>query len=270
MLGEDSILFRKSWPATKLDGQISAVNVDALAREYYAERKAEAKAHSRYSRGKCYFVDEHTGEVGRSLDESNQFEKHFARALCNQCHRWPRAGGGWVRFLDYEVPLQASGLGKRNVDLFGITDRGRAVVHELKVIGMAGGRGDSPAVALMEGLRYAACIEANLEGIVKEAHTKFRVDMVNETPIVQILAPRRWWCEWWKVPKAGDWGKEMANLSERIAEKIGVPVEFMATEDVTKDDIRHVPCDGKFRPELCKIPDLFQVNLANRSFTKTG
>ena len=84
-------------------------------------------------------------------------------ALWNLDCRWPRLGGGHHRFLDYQVPLKAKradyGIGK--VDLLGVTDRGRLIVVELKY--PRSGRGDSPAQALMAGLRYAAIVEANLE-----------------------------------------------------------------------------------------------------------
>ena len=118
-------------------------------------------------------------------------------ALWNLDCLWPRLGGGHHRFLDYQVPLKAKqadcGIGK--IDLLGVTDRGRLIVVELKY--PRSGRGDSPQHALMEGLRYAAIVEANLEPLASEAGKRFGVKVDDKMPpIVQVLGPGSWWRDW--------------------------------------------------------------------------
>ena len=83
-------------------------------------------------------------------------------------------------------------------------------------------RGDSPAAALMQGLRYAAIVEANIKVIAGEAKRhpgdRFKdVTIVEESPIVQILAPKSWWRGWLelrlaRLPDAGS--RSSANSLE--------------------------------------------------------
>ena len=69
--------------------------------------------------------------------------------------------GGSIELLDYQVPLKArrsdAGVGK--IDIFGLNDSAIPVVIELKVLGK--GTPDTPLRALLEGLAYAAIVEAN-------------------------------------------------------------------------------------------------------------
>ena len=152
------ILFSKRSATKDLAGSIEGINVDALCAEY--DRLKEA-APSRSARGKRYFV----GHDGRPQAKypGRPSEKHLAIALWNLEVRWPRDDIGWMCLLDYQFPLKASksdtGLGE--VDLLGATGEGRLVVIELKVLRKNDSRGDTPLLALMEGLRYAAVVHAN-------------------------------------------------------------------------------------------------------------
>ena len=131
-------------------------------------------APSRSARKKSYFVG-HDGRPQAKYPD-NPPEKHLAIALCRIEAQWPRAGGGWLRLLDYQVPLKASnsdtGLGE--VDLLRATDQGRLVGIELKVRRKDRSRGDTPLLALMEGLRYAAVVHANHRAIAAEASHRRR------------------------------------------------------------------------------------------------
>ena len=156
-------------------------------------------------------------------------------ALWNLKRRHPRPCGGWQYFRDYQVPLKAvqsnKGIGK--IDLLGITDRGRFIVDELK--SPRGRRGQSPVHALMEGLRYAAIVEANLRTLARDAQTRFGCEADAETPpIVQVLGPISWWRDWLdpgiKNRAAGDWNLPFVKLASAFEARTGVTVECLATD----------------------------------------
>ena len=56
------------------------------------------------------------------------------------------------------------------------------MVIELKVKPADGSRGETPMKALVEGLRYAAIIQANREVIAEEAKTCFHKEISAEPP----------------------------------------------------------------------------------------
>ena len=88
----------------------------------------------------------------------------------------------------------------------------------------------------MQGLRYAAVVEANRGVIAREAKALFKRDITDEPPIVQILAPRTWWKGWFDNTGStraavGNWEPAFARLAGDIEEgRIGVPIECMALE----------------------------------------
>ena len=110
-------------------------------------------APSRSARDKRYFVG-HDGHP-QAKNPGSPSEKHLAIALWRRKARWPRAASGWMCLLDYQFPLKArrSDACLGEVDLLGATDEGRLVVIELKVSRKNGSPGDTPLLALMEGLR---------------------------------------------------------------------------------------------------------------------
>ena len=130
-----------------------------------------------------------------AIDRNALCEEYLAVALWNFCgrSRWLRGpGGGRLRPLDYQFPLKARqsdyGIGK--VDLLALTEGGPLVIIELKVKPKNGReRGETPVKALMQGLRYAAIVEANQAVIAHEAQQHYKVCVSDERPIVQVLAP---------------------------------------------------------------------------------
>src|SRR3546814_19692004 len=88
------------------------------------------------------------------------------------------------------------------------------MITELKIESHSGGRSDPPPAALVEGLRYAAVLEANLEEVASEAERRFGMKVARRPPIVQLLAPRSWWCRWLGLSAAGDWGTAFVRLPE--------------------------------------------------------
>ena len=266
------ILFRDNCynRTTKLAQTIADINVKDLLGEYQILRVCAPR---RSDRNKRYFVG-HDGIVSSSdgSRKSNRFEEHLAIAIWNLKEDWPHPGGDAFRILDYQFPLKAKqtdrGIGK--VDLLGATDRGRLIVIELKVkpekrSGRSDARGDTPLRALMEGLRYAAIVEANLDVIAREAKSCFSVGILKEPPIVQVLAPRAWWDGWTTDMvgstrrAAGDWEGEFARFLQDIEREISVPVELMALDDIDAEAIGY-GADGR-KPTLGRKPGLhpFQV-----------
>ncbi len=227
-------LFRKKWDATGLAKSIAKVDRESLCHEFTELIKSAPR---RPDRGKKYFVG-HSGVPSSGMN-TNRREEHYAIALCNLKQKWARLGGGWFCLLDYQVPLKARqndrGIGE--IDLVGVTDQGRLIVIELKVEASGNGRGDAPPTALMEGLRYSAIVQANLDAIAKEADARFGVKITQELPIVLLLAPLKWWRDWLGLSGrtrsvVGDWETEFAQLIQDVELKIGVTVECMALEDV--------------------------------------
>ena len=116
------------------------------------------------------------------------------------------------------------------MDLLGATDQGRLAVIELKVRRNPTSRGDSPLLALMEGLRYAAIVHANHAAIAAEARDCFAIDVSDEPPIVQILAPKDWWRGWYDmIPStrkaAGRWESNFVELSRRLEARLGIVID---------------------------------------------
>ena len=136
------------------------------------------------------------------------------------------------------------------------------MVVELKIGRKHSARGDSPVLALMEGLRYAAVVRANLRGIADEARPGDCP--CDEPPIVQILGTGCWWNGWCGMTegtrrKVGRWRPRFLELSARLEDRIGIAIEcalLRGTEpgDVTWDacgpDLGHTPRLHIFRLSL--------------------
>ena len=242
------LLFSKRFPARGLDAAIASLDVKALATEYKrvlespqsgrADFPHPALRHwsppQRGPRGKSYFV-RHTGLTpGDRM--SNRQEERLARALWVLNPRWPWPGGGSLRLLDYQVPLKArqkdAGIGK--IDLLGVTEVdevGRFVVIELKIDHAGGGRGDSPMVALMEALRYAAILQLNLKDIASEANreeVQCPASPIELAPAIILLGTAEWWQSWITLKAAGSWKAPFVDLLNQIETQIGVSVRCMA------------------------------------------
>ena len=253
------ILFPKPPTTTGLADSIVGIDVDVLCSEYDQLRKA---APSRAARKKCYFV----GHDGRPQVKypGSPSEKHLAIALRRLEAQWPRAGGGWLRLLDYELPLNASrsdtGLGK--IDLLGATEQGRLVVIELKVRRKNGSRGDTPLLALKEGLRYAAVVDANHRAIAAEAWKCFAISVSEDPPIVQILAPEDWWCGWCDIAgstrrAAGRWESAFLDLSAELKAWLGIVIECMSLQGIGLADVTW----HDHGPHLGETPTMHRVCL---------
>ena len=246
-------LFQGRWVATGLDRQIAAVNLEHLCQEY---RFVREHAPSRTQRGKNYFTG-HNG-IPSTGGYSNRREEHGAIALFNLQRDLQHPDGGSFRFLDYQFPLKARqsdrGIGK--IDLVGVNDQGRLIVTELKLEGQGETRGDAPPLALMEGLRYAAIVEANLPAIASEAKRGFDVTLQQVPPVVQLLATAEWWRGWMRCSAAGNWQDPMAALIDGIQDELGIRVDCLALDSLEFN----LGLNGT-KPMLDAIPNLQIVSL---------
>jgi hypothetical protein len=196
-----------------------------LASWYHTEM---TNAPDRWAVGKRYLIDSHQGIPGTG-DFTNRDEEHLALAIFNQ-YRSPNSrlklpNGEELRMLEYQLPLKAkqndAGVGK--VDLFAITLSGRACVIELK----AARGGDTPLKALLEGLAYAAIIQANIASIHKEVQARYHLEINSDFPAVIIMAPEEYWSRFRANPAAGRWESSLQDLGYRIQNGIGVSVSFI-------------------------------------------
>ncbi len=257
-----SILFRDDWHTTGLAYDIAQVDRDALFKEYNALVQCAPR---RSDRNLPYF--DFAGHDGRlsTIGGSNRREEHLAIALLNLNRWWSRPDGSRFYLLDYQFPLKArqGDKGIRAVDLLGITAQRRLMVIEMKVKPRGdNSRGETPVAALMQGLRYAAVVQANYEGIAAEMNRHFKVTIKAGPPIVQVLAPQAWWRGWLGIhgstrDAAGDWEPAFAKLAQDIENRLDVAVECVALDELNDTDITFGP-DRK-TPQLAHVPSLYPV-----------
>ena len=122
--------------------------------------------------------------------------------------------------------------------------------------------------ALMQGLRYAAIVDANRAEIAEEVECLFGEDISEEPPIVQVLAPKLWWHGWLEISgptrrAAGHWEREFVRLALDIEERLGIVMEFVALDDVQCDDIDY-GSDGR-QPQVNRALAVYPVHPGNPS-----
>lgn len=219
---------------TDLVRNINRINRSKLHDEY---RMLHECAPRRGDAGKSYF-ESHSGVPTSGTRASPWSEEILAMALWNERRDWPRADGTEFFLLDYQFPLKAwrsdKDIGK--IDLLGITEQGQLMVIELKVKpDGVNNRGDTPAAAVLQGLRYAAIVQSNHESIAREMEKKYNFQLPNEPPIVQVLAPEDWWKAWMGLEgstrrAAGNWEIAFGKLANDIGEQTGVAIECAELE----------------------------------------
>ena len=115
----------------------------------------------------------------------------------------------------------------------------------------------------MEGLRYAAVVHANHPAISAEAKEWFAINVPDEPPIVQILAPEDWWCGWCDMTPstrrdAGPWEPAFLKLSTLLEARLGVLIECLSLQGASLADVSWDAHDG---PCLGKTPAIRRVSL---------
>jgi len=196
--------------------------------EWY--RRELAAAPKRADHDKLYFVG-HDGIPGTG-DFTNRGEEHLAIALFNE-YRPPNAGlplpgGEPLAILDYQFPLKArqSDRGVGKIDLLGSFPSGRLCIIELKRI--SGGTPETPLRALLEGLAYAAIVQANIQAIATEARASQGREISHEIPAVMAMAPQAYWEYYHNKPQAGPWRVAMQELATSVEDTLSTPVLFLA------------------------------------------
>ncbi len=204
---------------------IRQIDIEKLVREY---RELQEVAPQR--RGtKRYFVG-HNG-VPSSGAASNRREEHIAIALVNLQRSLALPNIGEYEFVDYQVPLKSAQTDGRigKIDILGLTTSRSPLVVELKVTSHTGGRSDPPITALLEGLRYAAIISANLQTIADEAKELFGA-CVDKQPSVLVLGEASWWQAWRDLGTAPLIA--LHDLTVKIRRALGLVIEFGEMADV--------------------------------------
>lgn len=264
------ILFNKNWTTRNLATETEQIDRELLLFEF---RELTKTAPRRAESGKNYFSNERVGSVttSRRIDDSaaasrKRFEEHLAMALWHLKANWPCNRVETFRLLDYQFPLKSArgdkGIGK--IDLLGLTDSGRLIVVELKVPSRsASNRGEAPVSALLQGVRYAAIVQANLQFIDSEIQRRFDKKVTGPPPVVQILAPKEWWERWANLTgstrrKAGAWEGAFVRLARDVEERVGVEVQCLAL-DVDEDELDY-GADGR-TPRLGGTPSIYPVLL---------
>lgn len=220
------ILFNRSWPKSSLLEDISNIDVVSYTQAY--NKLMEAAPNRPFVRP--YFIG-HSGYPSNNK-ETNRKEEHVCIAMVNMQQNWRLPNGTYFELLDYQVPLKAtrgdSRIGK--IDMFGLTECGRAVVVELKVIGHSGGSSDPPPVALLEGMRYASIVEANLKRIAHEVRVTFGRNMVIEKPIIAVIGEAEWWKGWLK----NSWATKqvLEKKAGEIAKALDLNIVFASLTNV--------------------------------------
>ena len=250
------LLLRKRWPIRGMADDIADVDVQEICREYRDLRNLAPKRKPK----RRYFVG-HNG-VPSTSGGSNRREEHVAIAVVNLGHTWLLDGLGEFSFLDYQVPLKSKqtdkGIGK--VDLLGRTSDGRLLVVELKVIGQSGGRSDPPITAFLEGLRYAAILEANLAALDTELRSSEASSLsVDEKPVVLVLGERSWWQSWQNSRDAPRAMAAFFKLTSQIAVRLGLSIHCAEVSDMSLTYGR----DGT-APSFLSHPQICPFNFKNR------
>jgi hypothetical protein len=204
----------KRWP--KAARQALALTADELASGYHLMRETAPR------RQQAYFSDVRTG-ITASSGASNRAEEHLAAKLFRG-KTVALPDGKHLRLLDYQFPLKAmrtdAGIGK--VDLLGLNADGRLVVVELK----GGGNTEDRRIALVEGLIYAAIIEANIDLIANEAHAKFGFFVAPDRPAILLIGPHAYWADPRPFPTTSD----MVRLAARVSAHIPIEISAMCLE----------------------------------------
>ena len=233
------ILFCEHRRTTGLATSIRSIGVDTLCREYEALRKAAPRRSGRNKALLCRARWMSAGERSQQcLGEASGHCALVPQSAMAPAQRWSDAPAR----LRGSVASFELGHRSRRGGLAGVTDQGRLVVVELKVRRKGGVRGDTPLLALMECLRYAAVIRANHLKIRDEASECFGIKTTKEPPIVQILAPEDWWNGWCDMnpstrKRAGQWEREFAELSDLLESRLGIVVECAALHGAGLGDV---------------------------------
>jgi hypothetical protein len=137
------------------------------------------------------------------------------------------ADGSDVVLLDYQFPLKAKqadeGIGK--IDLLGLAGGNTLVVIEIKI----GGNREDRRIALIEGLVYAAIVEANAPTIHSQLETVKGHSIRQPRPHVYLAAPPEFWRRGYPSLDS------IAHLAAETARIVPINIHLLSYEDSSID-----------------------------------
>lgn len=262
--------FREKFPVLFQNGiaygdAICDSDVDTLCREY-----RQLVEHAPKRKREFGERDGTTTKSTSNKGSTRRFERErrIEMALFNLQKVWFLEGVGRFRLLDYQFPLKSrrSDIGLGKVDLLGLTSQEQPLVVELKVTRKSGDGVDSPMEALLEALRYTACIEANESTVLDHLWRKNGSEEVRRNskrarqdgfaPVVMILGEESWW-RWWENKSNGRCAMAaMDSLAQALEGELGIGIHFAKMTDVMKEN----GLSGT-KPRLAKIPIFTRAEL---------
>ncbi|RWG78554.1 hypothetical protein [Mesorhizobium sp.] len=226
----------KEIPTTLLDHLRLARGSSDMAESLSA---AELKSAYDVQRGpfrkRPYFVSH--SSTARTQDASNRAEEWLARRLCQQ-GELHLPDGNLLRLIDYQFPLKAersdTGIGK--IDLIGRCDGAFGLI-ELKV----GRSNESPFIALIELLAYAAVVRDNLEAISREAMAKGRCTQPLTTTRNFIVAPLQFWAKWTVGRRASRWA-QFCDIQRELSRDLMIECLVLHPDPAQAGDTERFGC----------------------------
>jgi hypothetical protein len=172
---------------------------------------------------------------------ARRLEERLAMALFNQ-REIAFENGSVLRILDYQFPLKSKSIDRSvgKIDLLGLSDKGRLAIVELKV---ADNREDR-RVALVEGLIYAAIVEANLKEIAAEVTAMHGYQVETARPAILLLAP----ADFWSSPRCQPPVADVSRLATAVSTQIPIDISLLSLEGAELTDLG---ADGT-RPTLSR------------------
>ncbi len=248
------LLFAQRWPKSSLAQDVAKMDISSYLQAY---QSLMDQAPTRAS-GRPYLG----GRTGypTTEGETNRREEHFAIAMVNAQQSWRLPDGTQFELIDYQIPLKSRredrDIGK--IDMFGLTEHGRAVLIELKVIGHSRGSSDPPPVALLEGLRYASIVEANLQRIAVELRDIFGRHMVMERPDILVLGEAEWWSRW--LQEGTDIKTALEVKAQEFSQAFDMSIVFASVPNTQVQYGRRIQA-----PRLTQIPKFDYPNSLPKS-----
>ena len=204
-----------SGPIARVSGYVAeclALDADEVAAEH-RDRVASAP-----TRSSSYVVDHNISGRAEVSGRGEELLAHRIFELGATLHLQ-----GWepVTVVDFQMPLnsmRSDRLGK--VDLLG-AGSGLCVI-ELKVPGASS---DTPLSALLEGVGYAAVVEANATLIVDELRSRgHRAE--ESAGSVLVLGPKDYWARWDRTRTTADWRRALRVAGATLSKATGLRVGF--------------------------------------------
>ncbi len=215
---------------------------EIVAAEWAAEREAAPR---RAASGRKHLVAANSKLAAERKPARDS--EHLSLALATRTSEGgaplPLPGGGTFAALHAGVALKSAqpdpalgaddpNWGAEAVDLVGVGPDGRLAVSVVRWLAPGATRvatGDTPLRALLEGLAFAAGLEANRESLIAELTEKTSESISEAPPAVLLIGSFRWWelSRKREAQKGAAWIRELERLAREIEAKLDIPVRFI-------------------------------------------